>query len=269
MQNKLDYNNLITCLICYYYSDDLEKFKIALNSIFTQKNIEFNVVLVVDGPVTIDASNYINSLNVINLQIIWIDKNVGHGEARRLGLENCKSKFIAIFDSDDYSYDNRLFNSYNYLVNNPKCAVVSSKIKEFWNSGITTIRDCSNYNFKYTSPVNQNSCMFSTEAYNNCGGYISWYHNEDTYLWMRFIIAGWEIGFIDTILTEVYFDENSLKRRRGVRYFKSESKLRYYMYKSNMINLFELAINVIIRFVIQVLLPYILFKYIYTWRRKK
>lgn len=262
--------NEVTCLICFYYNDDLKKFKIALNSIFNQVDVQLKIVIVVDGPIPDQSETYIKSLNSgYIIDIIWLPFNVGHGEARRIGLKNVKTPYISIFDSDDLSYPQRLKYSIEYLNKNENIGVVSGNIRELWESGEITFRNCSKLNFKYSSPVNQNCCTMRTSAYRDAGGYLSWYCNEDTYLWIRMALHGWSFGSLNQVLVEVNMNLNSLKRRKGWRYFKSEIGLRHLMYENKLINIYEFIINFIIRFLIQLILPIKFFKIIYLWRRKK
>ncbi len=261
-------NNIkITCLICYYINDDLDKFKKAIGSIFSQIDVNYNVILVIDGPIDDISNSYISSLGD-SISVLRIRNNVGHGEARRRGLELCKTKYVAIFDSDDISYNYRLKLSYDYMEKHPSCGVVSGIIKEIWQGGIITFRNCKLLNFKYSSPVNQNCCFIRMESYSQAGGYLDWFHNEDTFLWIRMINSNWNIGTLDIVLADVFMDEFSLKRRRGFKYFLSEIKLRNYMYKCQMITFLELLYNFFIRLFVQLFMPYQLFKYVYLWRRK-
>ncbi len=262
--------NIISCLLCVYKNDKFQNFINAYNSIISQLNVKYEIIIVVDGPIIEEIKLFLKSIqNYPNVKIIWLSTNQGHGIARSIGVNSSQTKYIAIFDADDISSNDRLIKSYNYLEQNKEFAIVSGLILEVWSDGLKTYRDCSKINFKYSSPVNQNSCMFRKDSYLEVGGYISWYHNEDTFLWTRMIEKNWKIGFISDILVTVNFDNNSLKRRRGLKYFISECKLRYYMYNKNLINEFDLLKNIYIRFITQLILPFKIFKLIYIWNRRK
>ena len=258
----------VTCLICFYSHDDLEKFRSAIESIFNQIDVELNIVLVVDGPIPLNSKTFIESI-ADRLYLIELPINVGHGEARRIGLSKIDTEFISIFDADDYSYPNRLRLSIDYLKKNQNVGVVSGIIREIWETNQISFRNCSKIDYKYSSTVNQNCCTFRTAAYNESGEYLHWFCNEDTYLWIRMINQGWDIGFVQEILTDVNMNVSSLKRRRGVKYFISEIRLRIFMYNSNQINLFELFLNISYRIVLQLILPFFVYKKIYLWKREK
>ena len=93
--------------ICVYGGDNPAYFDIAMQSIFNQTLKPDEVVLVVDGPVGDDINNVISKYQNVNLKLIRLEKNVGHGDARRIGLENCTYDLVALMDADDISVETR------------------------------------------------------------------------------------------------------------------------------------------------------------------
>ena len=105
-------------------------------------------------------------------------------------------------------------------------------------------------------------------AYDQSGGYLDWYSNEDTYLWYRMSKNDWKLKYVDQITVDVGFNINSVLRRRGVRYFMSEIALRKLMYANGDITLSVLCTNIILRVTLQILLPVPLYKEVFKWTRK-
>lgn len=261
-------NNKITCLICFYIKDDILLFKKAIESIKNQSLFPNEIIICVDGKVLDFQKKAIEKYKNI-AKIIWIPKNVGHGKARKIALSQVKNEFIAIFDSDDYSFPERLAVLQKEISKDSKIGVISGTVRENWKDGCITYRNPNNLDFKFASPVNQNCCLMRNSAYKQSGGYLDWYHNEDTYLWTRMLISNWKIKAVNLVLADVYVDLESVKRRQGLKYFFSEIKLRKFMYKNSLISFSDLMLNFFIRTIIQLVLPSLIYKKFYQWKRKK
>ena len=80
--------------MCVYGKDDPAWFKTAVDSILEQTLKPDEVVLVVDGPVPQELDGVIRSYeNVEGFKTVRLEVNRGHGDARRIGLENCQYEY--------------------------------------------------------------------------------------------------------------------------------------------------------------------------------
>lgn len=195
--------------------------------------------------------------------VVKLERNSGHGTARRIGLENCKNEIIALMDADDISISNRFEKQLSYFMQNPVLSIVGSNIQEF----IGSLENCTGKRIvpendfeikrymKKRCPMNQMTVMFRKEAVQTVGGYLDWYCDEDYYLWIRLALAGKQFANLSEILVNVRIGEEMYSRRGGWKYFKSEAKLQNYMLKKGMIGLPRYTFNVAVRFVLQVLMP--------------
>jgi len=88
----------VTCITTVYKTPDLMKTAYESLRIF-YPTIEF---LVVDNSEGDECTKYLDSLmkKDCNLNVIKPKVNIGHGDGMHLGLENIKTKFAFIFDSD-------------------------------------------------------------------------------------------------------------------------------------------------------------------------
>ena len=94
--------------MCVYGGDNANHFDLALESVYNQTLPPDEVVLVVDGPVPNIIDEVIKKYEEHNgFKIIRLAVNSGHGEARRIGLENCSNELVALMDSDDISVRDR------------------------------------------------------------------------------------------------------------------------------------------------------------------
>lgn len=257
--------------ICVYGKDNPNHFDAALESIINQTLKPTEIVLTVDGPVpdTIDKviRKYQDSFGT-GFKVVRLEKNLGHGEARRICFNNCSFEIIALMDADDLSVPARFEKQIEYFASHPEVSVVGGYITEFITTEKTTDtskiagnrivpeldEDIKHY-MKKRCPMNQVTVMFKKDDVAEVGGYIDWYCEEDYYLWIRLALAGKLFANIPETLVNVRVGEEMYQRRGGWKYYKSEAKLQGYMLKNKITSLPRYIINVCERFVVQVLLP--------------
>ncbi len=252
-------------LMSVYNNDKAEFFNEALLSVYRQTYMPDEVMLVVDGPVSSKIKSVIEhfSSKHNSLNVIWLPKNKGHGNAKRVGLQNCKNELIAIMDSDDICVLERFEKQINYFHKHPDVSIVGGTIAEFKNSienligrrALGANHDEISKNLKLRCPMNHMTVMFKKSEVDRAGGYQDWYHNEDYYLWIRMFINGSKFANLKETIVYVRVDENFYLRRGGLKYFFSESRLQLFMYKNGVINPIQLFFNILIRFIIQLIMP--------------
>lgn len=260
--------------MCVYGGDNAEYFEAAVNSIVMQTVLPREIVLVVDGPIPETIENVISKLDsdLLDLNVsfkkIYLEKNLGHGDARRICFENCSCPLIALMDADDISVPDRFEKQISFFRYHPNVSVVGGQIKEFFSASNPT--DISHFAgsrivpedddqikkyMKKRCPMNQVTVMFKKDDVAEVGGYIDWYCEEDYYLWIRLAIAGKKFGNVNENLVNVRVGDEMYQRRGGWKYFKSEAKLQKYMLSNGMINSLRYLINVCERLLLQVLMP--------------
>ena len=255
--------------ICVYGGDDPDNFDAALNSVIDQTIPPSEVVLTVDGPIseTIEAviEKYRNILPdlAVDFKVVYLEKNMGHGEARRISFEQCTYDLIALMDADDLAVPERFEKQLDYYARYPELSVVGGYIREFVGAPENvagkrvvpeTDKEIKEY-MKKRCPMNQVTVMFRKEDVASVGGYIDWYCEEDYYLWIRLALAGYKFGNVQENLVNVRVGEEMYQRRGGLKYFKSEARLQKFMLKKKIIGLERYVINVSERLILQVLMP--------------
>lgn len=262
-------NHKFSVSMCVYGGDDPVHFDAAIRSVVDQTVAPNEIVIVVDGPVPASIENVIEKYRVlfaqgdIQFQVVFLEKNVGHGKARRTSFERCSNDLIALMDADDLSIPERFEKQLLLFDENPHLSIVGGNIQEF----IETPNNCVGKRIvpekdseikKYMQkrcPMNQMTVMFRKEDVAAVGGYIDWFCDEDYYLWIRMALAGKYFANIPENLVNVRVGKEMYQRRGGWRYFKSEAKLQRFMLKKQMISFPRYVVNVMERLVIQVLLP--------------
>ncbi len=250
--------------MCVYGKDNPEWFRKAVDSILNQTKAPDEVILVVDGPVPHSLDSIINNyeLNPI-FNVIRLPENKGHGEARRVGLNNCSYNLVALMDADDISAPDRFEKQLALFEKDPELTIVGGNITEFVDSpdnvvGARVVKSDDNAikeDMKIRCPMNQVSVMFKKDRVDKVGGYIDWFCEEDTFLWLRLFLDGAKFANLPDYLVNVRVGKEMYQRRGGKKYFLSEAKLQKFMLDNKIIGLGTFLINVNKRLVVQLLLP--------------
>lgn len=249
--------------MCVYGKDNPLWFRQSVESVLNQTLKPNEIVIVVDGPVPEELNNIITDYEKNPVfSIIRLKENQGHGNARRIGLENCRYDLVALMDADDISVCDRFEKQTECFRNNPSLTIVGGYIAEFTNdfSHPRSVREVFEHHndiaedIKVRCPMNQQTVMFKKSDIENAGGYIDWFCNEDYYLWIRLFEAGYIFANIPDVLVNFRITEDVYKRRGGWKYFASEKKIQDYMLSKKIINIKTYIINILKRFTVQVLL---------------
>lgn len=73
----------------------------AINSVFAQGYINYEILIINDGSTEDDSPLVELFSSRANVTYIKLQKNVGPGEARNVGIKSAKGRYIAFLDSDD------------------------------------------------------------------------------------------------------------------------------------------------------------------------
>ena len=248
-----------------YQNDESDNFAAAFLSIINQTLVPSEIVLVIDGPIPIKTRKIISDfkLNYKFLKVIDLKQNQGHGNARRVGLNNCTNEIVALMDSDDISVHNRFELQFNFLLNNPEVSLVGGQIEEFIDDidNIVSKREVpltdekiKKY-LKSRCPFNQMTVMFYKNKVIQAGGYKDWFCNEDYYLWIRMYLKNIIFSNINDTLVKVRINDKMFLRRAGWKYFKSELGIQKLLLTNKIISVIRFCYNVSIRIIIQLLIP--------------
>lgn len=247
--------------MCVYNGDHPIFFNDALISIKNQTLPPDEIVLVVDGPINSQLDEVISSFDFKSFVVVRLSTNVGLGEARRIGVDRTRNELVALMDSDDVSSKDRFFRQIE-VFKKMNVDVVGALISEFSEDiqEPETIRQVPEFNSEIKNtlglkcPVNHVSVMFKKRKYYEAGGYLDWHYNEDYYLWIRLFDVDAKFYNIQEPLVYVRVDENMYKRRGGWKYFRSEFGIQVILLKSKYIRFVRFMLNILIRFIVQVLM---------------
>ncbi len=250
--------------MCVYKNDNPEHFKRAVESIVNQTMKPAEIILVVDGPIADELEKAIKGFENSNtLKAIYLQENVGLGNALKIAVEHCENEIIARMDADDISVKNRFEQQLEFFENNTDLDIVGGDIAEFVNQEDDIISkravptahsDICEY-MRKRCPFNHMTVMFKKQAVIDAGGYLDWHFNEDYYLWIRMLLNKCKFGNTGTTLVKVRVGEEMYARRGGWKYFKSEARLQKFMFNKKIIGFVRYLINLSERLILQVLMP--------------
>ncbi|MEX0596958.1 MAG: glycosyltransferase [Candidatus Paceibacterota bacterium] len=260
---------MFSVLLCVYGKDDPILFQEAIDSIYKQTLLPGEIVVVVDGPVPeyIDQCLFNMALDSkrynIKLKTFRLAKNVGHGEARNYGVKNCEHEIVFLCDADDINTPNRFSRQLPVIEESESISVVGSDIKEVLKKSGSTIgkREVKEfhediiYDMTFRCPFNQMSVALRKSHVEAVGGYRTVYNNEDYDLWIRLAKSGSRFRNLKESLVYATVNEDFYKRRGGLKYFLSETKMQALLYRSGYASLWRVTTNIMKRFVVQVMMP--------------
>lgn len=251
-------------LMSVYKNDKKEFLKTALDSVINQTIKPNEIVLVEDGPIDEDMENLIKDYEEKYdlLKVIRQKENTGLGNALRIGLQECTYDIIARMDADDISVNDRFEKQLKEFENDKELSIIGGFIEEFTDENtVVGLRDVPLENqeikeyIKSRCPLNHMTVMFKKEDVLKAGNYIEWHYNEDYYLWIRMYLADCKFKNLSDILVKVRVGNEMYMRRGGYEYFKSEAKIQKFMLENKIIKFPKYVYNILLRFILQVLMP--------------
>ena len=248
-------------LMSVYIKENPKYFDRALQSITDDQILKPNqIVLVKDGPLTDELEKIIKkwSEKYKNLfKIIPLEKNMGLGEALRIGIENCSYNLIARMDTDDIAKPERFQEQIKIFKNN-EVDLVGSWIDEFWEVDnkikVQKIRKAPEKDkeikekLKFLNSFNHPTVMYRKNEVLKAGSYSEKYHlMEDYYLWIRMTMNSCKFYNIQKSLLFFRTTPDTYKRRGGIRFVKADILFQKELLKIGFINIFEYLRNLFVR----------------------
>ncbi len=225
-------------LLSIYFKEKPAFLDLALASLVNQTLVPDEILLIEDGPLTDELYRVIDRFQQQYpkiFKIIKLPENKGLGNALRIGVEACTYDIIARMDSDDICLPERFEKQIAFLESRPDIAVVGANIEQFDEvpGDLKIFRimpvegDALRSYSRFRSPVNHPSIVFRKAAVLDSGNYdgsiLLW---EDFALFIRMLKKGYKFYNIQEVL--LYFRVgsgiDSIKRRSGWKYMKSEVK---------------------------------------------
>ena len=249
-------------LMSLYIKEKPEYLRLAVDSMLNQTVKPDEIVIVEDGPLT-DALYAVLDEYGDKITRIRNEKNLGLGLALNVGLKACRNELVARMDTDDIAIPKRCEMQLIFMNENPHVSIVGGQIEEFIDDEKSIVgkrevpltdSEIKCYT-KRRCPFNHMTVMFRKQDIIDVGNYQDWFWNEDYYLWIRLVQADKKLANLPETLVKVRAGAGLYQRRGGKRYFDSEKKIQKYMLDNHLIGYPRYFMNVLVRLVLQVLMP--------------
>lgn len=259
-------NKKLSVIMSVYKSDVPEYVKTAFESIFNQTLVPDEVVCVADGPIPDELKDVVEEFTTNYPEImhpVYLEKNGGLGEAMRIAVENAKYDYLARMDSDDICLPDRFEKQMKCFEEDPKLSIVGGMITEFegkpdnvFAKRILPLEDAEiKKMMRGRCAVNHVTVIFKKADLMKAGNYQPFWKQEDHYLWARMMLAGCKFKNIPDIVVNVRSGRDQFARRGGWKFFKSEVRMFWFMFKNRLISFGYFLYICTIRGIVQFLMP--------------
>ncbi len=214
---------LVSICMTVYEGNTQEEVLRALQSIVRQDYPALEVILVLDGPVSIAVMTGIEGVQqtrVGNVRVISPGKKIGRVSALNLAIASAEGAFLALMDADDESLGGRIETQVEFLLAHPDADVVGCAVEEVFGDGFThvvraplTHQDCVR-EFRRRDPVYHPTAMFRRRFFDKVGRYPSAPEQcDDMALWLAGMRSGCQFANLDLPLYRMFLDDRFLARR--------------------------------------------------------
>lgn len=211
----------------------------AIDSILNQTYTNWELILCDDGSSdnTYQIANQYKMRYPEKITLLKNSRNLGLNLTLNYCLKYAKGDYIARMDADDVSLPERLEREVEYLDEHLDCAIVSTPMIYFdesgdWGQG-TAIEDPKKEDFITGTPFCHAPCMVRAEAYRAAGGYstnLKTLRAEDYNLWFRLYALGYKGHNLQKPYYKMRDDINAYHRRK-FKYCINEAYVRFTGYK--------------------------------------
>ena len=274
--------SLVSVIIPYFKSDKPEYFDCCLKSVLKSTYRPLEIILIRDGAVPDSLIDIVAKFDAdasvdpsLSIRRVNLETNLGPGAARNRGIQQASGDFVAILDSDDEMFEDRIQIQTDFLRQNPEVGVVGSNYvcvdgvgRKFAEvivpSGYSNIKFLSSF----MNPIANPTVMARASVFRKYLYAESLRFGEDYSLWIRMLGEGVLIENAEVFGIKYRSTDTFVGRRKGIHIAISDLKnklasLRYQPFWVKPIVIASVPLVVLVR-----TLPAPLVSLIYTLRRR-
>jgi glycosyltransferase involved in cell wall biosynthesis len=255
-------SNSISAVGAVYSGDNPDWLKEALMSLLNQTVLIKEIILVVDGEVSSELNQTIQSF-INKLKVIRIKNNKGLANALNKGINRATGKWILRYDADDINEKYRVEKLLKRIESNSEIDILGSWIKEFGHSNrIRKVPESNTDIYRFMnlrSPINHPSVIFKKSVWVKVNGYKTQLFPEDYFFWLDARKHNLKFANLPLVLVHMRTNDNFYRRRSGMMYLKNEVKMlrlaKNQKLLSNKYYFLQIALKSIIRLLPLILIP--------------
>lgn len=211
----------LSVLMSLYAGEKPAFFSACLSSFLLQTRPADEIVLVLDGPISVELEHVISEFEVkLPIKSIRLTKNLGLAQALNAGLSVCSGDYVARMDTDDILLPERFSVQLSYMQQNTDIDLVGSFATEINDSGVEgSLRGMPTEHTAIVSSLWSNpfihpAVMFKREKMLSIGGYdANLRRRQDYELWFRCAKNGFRFANIPQPLILYRFVAGSHKKQ--------------------------------------------------------
>lgn len=257
-------NNKIAVVISVYKNDTVKNLKEALDSLTIQSYDNFDVFLMIDGPISDSLMSTVSEFSLRDNFFVYKEQS-NRGLAFQLNkaisviLSYEVYSYIARMDADDISHKDRFLKQIRFFDSNPDVSVLGTSVVEFGEMTNNYVKKMPTEHAKLLKniiqkcPLNHPTVMFNIRKirredlkYND-----RLMNTQDYYLWVDLLSKGYEFANLDDVLLDFRIDRN-FHSRRGIKKAMNDFKSRNYAMKKLKIYTFRNMVHTILLFILRV-----------------
>lgn len=225
------------------YRESREQISQAIESILRQTYTKFEYIIVLDDPHNNDLQDlieeYANRDKRIKLYVN--EKNGGCPYSKDRGIRLANSEYIAIMDSDDLAYPQRLERQLE-KIEQDKLDLIASYVRVVDEDGfpLYNMDNLPLLHEQIAKKMKINNCLphptwfLKKEMYLSLGGYTNIQGCEDYDFLIRAINAGYQLGVVNEILLDYRLSTHSVSRNNLYRQYLMMQFIQDKYYKHQM-----------------------------------
>jgi len=229
---------IVAVIMCFYHRDDLEYFKLSVDSILCQSYNSFELFIFRDGIVNPLAQQFLDSLKEnTKVTVIESSSNIGLARGLNILIDRVTSlgyfDYIARMDADDISYSDRIKKQVAFMDSNPDVGLSGTFCHEFGSYLALDVKELplkhdELVKFSVTRcPFIHPTVIFRSELFDKGFRYpVDTHLTEDLALWFELMASGEKMSNLNEVLLDFRIGDDTIKRRRGYKKSFHEMKLR-------------------------------------------
>lgn len=229
----------IVILLPVSEGDKLDFFQLAVQSILNQTYKDFNLLILLDGPIKAEIENYIVSLVDKRLLVLRNESNIGLPATLNRGIKEFPADIYFRMDADDISFSERIEKILITFEQNPDVLLVGTECIEINSMGDQLFykkmpQKHQLLEWAYTrNPFAHPSVAFRKEFIEQAGYYDeSLRKSQDYELWTRALVKGVRMMNIHQPLIYFRIADGFWKKRSSWNNVANEFKISYNLIRS-------------------------------------